>query len=108
MTEIRKDAFGEKLPFEQRPLLLEEDQFFGAYRLFEALGDEMRLEMLEMMCTGEVAFGELAREFDLPKSQLSYHLKILEGAGAIEGRAEGTRRYYRASPVVERLIRAMG
>lgn len=58
-----------------------------------ALGDPIRLAIVEIVWKqkGEIPWGDL--EFDVNKATLSHHMKKLRMAGLIEHRKEGTRCY---------------
>ncbi len=69
-----------------------------AARLFKALGDPVRVQLLSLVAQsvdGEVCFRDLADEFDMPQPSLSHHLKILVNAGILERERKGTWSCYR-------------
>ncbi|MCZ0734131.1 ArsR/SmtB family transcription factor [Phreatobacter sp. AB_2022a] len=59
---------------------------------FSALADPTRRAILARLCRGEATVMELAEPFAMTQPAVSRHLKVLEGAGLIERRVEGTRR----------------
>lgn len=61
---------------------------------FHALSDETRLEILERLRDGERCVCELTDALDAGQSRLSFHLKVLKGAGLIHDRPEGRWVYY--------------
>jgi len=63
-------------------------------RRFHALGDEIRLEILELLRGGERCVCELTAHLDLAQSRLSFHLKVLKDAGLVSHRREGRWSYY--------------
>lgn len=65
---------------------------------FSALADPTRRAILARLALGEATVMELAAPFDMTQPSVSRHLKVLEGAGLILRRAEGTRRPCRLSP----------
>ncbi len=70
-------------------------------RVFKALADPVRLRLLSMIATadgGEACVCELTSGFDVSGPTISHHLKVLRGAGLIEGERRGTWIYYRALP----------
>ena len=69
-----------------------------AARLFDALSDETRLGILEMLRGGEHCVCDLQTAFDAAQSRLSYHLKVLKAAGLVVDRQEGRWSYYSAVP----------
>lgn len=64
----------------------------------QALGDEVRLRIVEELTTGERTAGELASLFDISRPGVSRHLRVLREAGLVECRSEAQRRVYRLSP----------
>src|SRR3982751_6199301 len=62
---------------------------------FSALADPTRRAILARLATGEATVMELAEPFDMTQPAVSRHLKVLEGAGLIVRRAEGTKRHCR-------------
>ena len=65
---------------------------------FSALADPMRRALLARLALGETTVMELAEPFEMTQPAISRHLKILEGAGLIVCRIEGTRRPCRLAP----------
>jgi ArsR family transcriptional regulator len=63
-------------------------------RLFQALSDETRLEIIELLRSGERCVCELTEELDAAQSRLSFHLKVLKEAGLVHDRAQGRWTYY--------------
>lgn len=85
-------------------------QFYSCMPLFIALGDEMRLSIIEVL-TGEALrsgqspgparfedhalnVNEITRRTSLSRPAISHHLKILKEAGLVGVRQEGTANYY--------------
>jgi ArsR family transcriptional regulator, arsenate/arsenite/antimonite-responsive transcriptional repressor len=69
-----------------------------AAELFHALSDETRLEILEMLRTGERCVCELTDDLDAAQSRLSFHLRVLKDAGLVTDRREGRWSYYTIVP----------
>jgi ArsR family transcriptional regulator len=65
-----------------------------AARLFHALSDETRLELLDRLQNGEQCVCELTDAIKAAQSRLSFHLKVLKDAGLILDRREGRWMYY--------------
>jgi ArsR family transcriptional regulator, arsenate/arsenite/antimonite-responsive transcriptional repressor len=65
-----------------------------ATRLFHALSDETRLQILERLRAGERCVCELTDALDAAQSRLSFHLKVLKDAGLVSDRREGRWMYY--------------
>ncbi|BCH22014.1 transcriptional regulator [Mesorhizobium sp. L-8-10] len=66
---------------------------------FSALGDPTRRAILARLALGEATVMELAQPFAMSQPAISRHIKVLESAGLISRRVEGTRRPCRLSPV---------
>ncbi|MCX7615234.1 MAG: metalloregulator ArsR/SmtB family transcription factor [Clostridiales bacterium] len=56
---------------------------------FKALADETRLEIIEMLKTGELCACKILENFDITQPTLSYHMKILQECGLVSGRRDG-------------------
>ena len=67
-------------------------------RVFKALGDERRLQILRLLGSGEKCACVLIDALDMPQSTLSYHMKILCGSGLVTGREQGKWTHYRLDP----------
>src|SRR5437899_12041985 len=65
-----------------------------AARLFHALSDETRLEIVRLLSHGERCVCELQNVLDAAQSRLSFHLKTLKDAGLVSDRREGRWVYY--------------
>jgi DNA-binding transcriptional ArsR family regulator len=59
---------------------------------FSALADPTRRAILARLANGEATVMELAQPFEMTQPAISQHLKVLEGAGLIVRRVEGTKR----------------
>jgi DNA-binding transcriptional ArsR family regulator len=64
----------------------------------QALSDPTRRAILARLALGEATVGELAQPFAISQPAISQHLKVLEGAGLIQRRIEGTKRPCRLTP----------
>ena len=87
-----------------------QERFHLCMPLFIALGDEMRLSIVEVLTeeamgperpTGPVIFedhalnvNEITQRTSLSRPAISHHLKILKDAGLVGVRQEGTANYY--------------
>ena len=65
---------------------------------FAALADPTRLALLSALATGEKTVNELTAPFDMSQPAISRHLKILQEAGLITRRIDGTKRPCRLAP----------
>lgn len=59
---------------------------------FAALSDPTRLAIVTRLMQGEATVGELALPFAISQPAISRHLKVLEEAGLIETRIDGSAR----------------
>ena len=59
---------------------------------FAALADPTRRAILARLAQGEATVTELAEPFNMTQPAISQHLKVLESAGLISRRVDGTRR----------------
>ena len=59
---------------------------------FSALADPTRRGILARLSQGEATVNELAKPFEMTQPAISQHLKVLEDAGLIVRRVEGTKR----------------
>ena len=65
---------------------------------FSALADPTRRAILARLALGEATVMELAAPFEMTQPAVSRHLKVLEGAGLIIRRVDGTKRPCRLAP----------
>lgn len=65
---------------------------------FSALSDPTRRAIVARLALGEATVMQLAKPFDMSQPAISRHLKVLEGAGLIVRRVEGTKRPCRLAP----------
>jgi DNA-binding transcriptional ArsR family regulator len=65
---------------------------------FSALADPTRRAILARLALGEATVMELAEPFEMTQPAISRHIKVLEGAGLILRRVEGTKRPCRLAP----------
>jgi DNA-binding transcriptional ArsR family regulator len=65
---------------------------------FAALADPTRRAILARLAQGEATVLELAMPFAMSQPAVSRHLKVLEGAGLIARRIDGTKRPCRLAP----------
>jgi len=81
----------------------------GAAKLFHALSDPTRLEILERLRGGERCVCDLQGALDAAQSRLSFHLRTLRDAGLVSDRKDGRWVYYSLRPeAIEELARALG
>src|SRR5437762_14200913 len=70
----------------------------NAARVFRALADPTRRQMLEELKSGALAAGEIGARFAISAPSISRHLAILKGAELVNERREGNRILYRLVP----------
>lgn len=68
--------------------------------VFKALGDSIRLEIVQMLLGKELCVCEILDAFKLSQPAVSHHLKILKQAGVLLDRKEGKWVYYKLNPDV--------
>ena len=64
-------------------------------RLFQALSDETRLEIIALLVDGERCVCDLTDTLDAAQSRLSFHLRVLKDAGLVTDRRDGRWSYYK-------------
>ena len=62
--------------------------------IFKALADENRLQILNLLRSGEKCACRLLEEMHISQPTLSHHMKILCDAGLVTGRREGKWMHY--------------
>lgn len=66
--------------------------------VLKALGEPRRVEILRLLRSGPRPVGEIASEVDVSQQAASQHLAVLNKAGLVEARKDGTRRLYVIKP----------
>jgi DNA-binding transcriptional ArsR family regulator len=69
-----------------------------AARVFRALADPTRRQMLEELKSGELAAGEIGARFAISAPSISRHLSILKAAELVTERRDRNRILYRLEP----------
>lgn len=64
----------------------------------KALGEPRRVEILRVLRSGPRPVGEIATAVDVSQQAASQHLAVLDKAGLVEARREGTRRLFVIRP----------
>lgn len=67
-------------------------------QLFGALSDPTRRAMLQRLAQEEVSVAELSKPFELSKSAITKHLKVLENAGLLRRTIDGRVHHCRLNP----------
>ncbi len=72
--------------------------------LFKALGEPMRLRIVQVVCHGPRSVGEIVEAVGSTQANVSKHLSLLASAGVLERVKDGQRVFYGVkSPVVTEL-----
>ena len=64
----------------------------------QALGDPVRLGIVESLARQPASVGVLAEQFPISRPAVSRHLRVLKAAGLVDSIVDGTRRVYRVRP----------
>lgn len=71
----------------------------SAQSVLKAIAEPRRQKLLEILRDeGALSVGELTSRVDVTQQAVSLHLKVLEEAGLVEARREGTRHLYAVRP----------
>jgi DNA-binding transcriptional ArsR family regulator len=62
----------------------------------KALAEPRRRAILRLVSHQELSAGRIADEFEVTRSAVSQHIRVLKDAGLVIERREGTKRLYRA------------
>ena len=76
----------------EQPKKIDSKQFIG---VMESLSDPIRINILELMMSGEICVCDIVKVTGLSQSKISYHIKILKESGLISDRNEGRWVYYK-------------
>jgi DNA-binding transcriptional ArsR family regulator len=66
--------------------------------VLRALADPHRRHMLKLVRSNELAVGQIAMHFPITQQAVSQHLHVLERAGLLTERRDGTKRLYAFRP----------
>ena len=64
-------------------------------RRFRALGEPLRVRLLDLLRDGELSVNALASQLDAGQQNVSKHLTVLADAGMLARRKDGNHVYYR-------------
>jgi len=67
-------------------------------RPLNVLADPTRQRIVEMLATGSMSSGDIARRFDVSAPAISQHLRTLRDAKLVRVRAEAQKRFYELDP----------
>jgi DNA-binding transcriptional ArsR family regulator len=68
------------------------DESFNLDAAFTAMADPTRRAILARLAKGEATVMQLGKPFEMTQPAISQHLKVLEDAGLIAQRVDGTKR----------------
>ena len=72
---------------------------YAAYaKVFKALSDPKRLQIIDMLSNGELCACKILEAFSISQPTLSHHMKILCDAGIVQGRRDGKWVHYSLDP----------
>ena len=77
------------------PHPLPEDLVELIARRFRAIGEPMRIRLLDQLRDGEATVGELSEALGASQQNISKHLAVLADAGILGRRKDGTHVHYR-------------
>ena len=67
-------------------------------RSLNVLADPTRQRIVEMLATGAMSSGDIARRFDVSAPAISQHLRTLRDAKLVRVRAQAQKRFYELDP----------
>lgn len=74
------------------------DKPLPAGRVLDALGNQIRRDILHLLKEKPLAVGELAKQFPISRPAVSKHLKILQDAALVGYNSTGTRNVFYINP----------
>src|SRR6201989_2401357 len=76
-------------------------------RIFRALADTTRRDIVRRTLTTEATVSELAASYDMSFAAVQKHVAVLEGAGLVSKQARGRERVVRGNPDTIRRAQAL-
>lgn len=76
-------------------------------RVFRALADATRRDIVRRTLTGEATVTQLAAAYDMSFAAVQKHVAVLEGAGLVTKHQQGRERYVRGNPETIRRAQAL-
>jgi DNA-binding transcriptional ArsR family regulator len=76
-------------------------------RIFRALADSTRRDIVRRTLSGEASVSELASAYDMSFAAVQKHVAVLEGAGLVTKHPKGRERIVRANPDTIRRAQAL-
>ena len=77
-------------------------------KIFKALGDETRLQIVRMLAGKERCVCAFLSAFPMTQPAISNHLRVLREAGVVSDTRDGRWIFYRLNPEVFDVIAALG
>ena len=71
-----------------------ESKYDNNTKIFKALSDSNRLQIINILSVGERCACRLLEHFKFTQPTLSHHMKVLMECGLVNSRKEGTWNYY--------------
>jgi len=72
------------------------------------IGEENRLKIVCMLCSGEKCVCEIWQDLNLPQNLISHHLKVLKDFDLVSSKKEGLKVFYKLNKkVVKKYIRLL-
>lgn len=81
------------------PIAFKRTPDIAASAALDALGNNVRRQIVEMLSNGPRAAGEIAEQFPISRPAVSKHLRLLEQAGIISHETIGNRNLYQLEQV---------
>jgi len=79
----------------------------GVDRIFRALADATRRDIVRRTLAAEATVSELAASYDMSFAAVQKHVAVLEGAGLVRKQPHGRERIVRGNPDVIRQAQAL-
>ena len=76
-------------------------------RIFRALADATRRDILRRTMAGEASVSQLAAAYDMSFAAVQKHVAVLEGAGLVTKRPHGRERIVRGNPETIRMAQGL-
>ena len=76
-------------------------------RIFQALADATRRDIIRRTLTVEASVSELAKEYDMSFAAVQKHVAVLEGAGLVTKEPRGRERIVRGNPEAIARVQAL-
>jgi DNA-binding transcriptional ArsR family regulator len=88
-----------------KPAALAAAPRLAAPLLHQALADPTREAIVRLLAEGERPVGEIAQALPVSRPAVSKHLRLLQGAGLVQHRSQGTRNLYALQPQALQALR---